>query len=232
MKHVTGFTLIAALLTLGCGARRFSVPLMPPLIPAPHALIAWSESFDRLNSDRWREVAVRRHSSYTAVELDGRSCLRAESQNGASILVARVEHNPDLYEWLSWDWRVDEPVQGEALGRKDGSDAAARVYVYFKTPGLPWQQRNLDYVWSAALPKGTMLNSAYSSQSKIIVVDSGSSSLGTWRHVDRNVEDDYRKAFGEDPPEVVAIGLMTDSDNTEGRSLAYFDDLKVSRVAP
>jgi len=121
-------------------------------------------------------------------------------------------------------------VEGEALDWKDGSDAAARVYVYFASRGLPWQKRNLDYVWSASLPVGTLLSSAYSSTSKILVVESGSASLGQWRTVERNLEDDFERAFGrQDLPDVIAIGLMSDTDNTGGDALAYFDELRVSR---
>jgi hypothetical protein len=118
------------------------------------------------------------------------------------------------------------------LGRKDGSDASARVYVYFETPGLPWQKRSLDYVWSTALPAGTILESAYSKTSKIIVVDTGTDSRGQWRGAVRNIEDDYRRCFGENPPAVVSIGVMVDTDNTRSDALAYFDDIRVSREHP
>jgi hypothetical protein len=102
--------------------------------------------------------------------------------------------------------------------------------VYFETPGLPWQKRNIDYVWSASLPVGTILSSAFSSSSKIIVVESGATALGQWRTVERNLEDDYEQCFGEDPPDVIAIGVMTDTDNTAGEAVAYYDDLHISKV--
>ena len=46
---------------------------------------------------------------------------------------------------------------------------------------------------------------------------------------ERNVGEDYRRCFGGDPPEVIAIGLMSDTDDTGGHALAYFDELRVSR---
>lgn len=173
---------------------------------------------------------MRHHTRYETTVLDGRSCLRAQSSAAASILLSAVRFDPETYEWLAWEWRVDQLVEGEALERKEGSDAAARVYVYFETKGLPWQKRSLDYVWSALLPVGTILDSAYSSESKIIVVESGSAPLGQWRTVERNLEDDYKRCFDEDLPDVIAIGLMSDTDDTGGRTLAYFDELRVSRL--
>ncbi|MBI1992678.1 MAG: DUF3047 domain-containing protein [Candidatus Omnitrophica bacterium] len=202
---------------------------MPPLISPPSPTL-WMESFDELRPERWREVEVHRQTRYQVVTLDGRRCLQAHSRAGASILLSQLRFNPNTYRWLSWRWRVDQLVEGEALHRKGGSDAAARVYVYFETKALPWQKRNLDYLWSAALPAGSVLESAYSSESKIIVAESGKERLGQWLAVERNLVDDHRRCFGADPPPVVAVGLMSDTDNTEGEALAYFDDLRISRL--
>ena len=212
-------------IAIGCRVRSLSVPFLPPL----QSPLLWAEPFDVLNPGRWHDVELRDHTQYRVVALDGRSCLRAESRAAASVLLSAVRFDPDVYEWLSWEWRVDRLVEREALERKAGSDAAARVYVYFETKGLPWQKRSLDYVWSASLPAGTILNSAYSADAKIIVVESGPASLGQWRAEERNIEADYRRCFGADPPHVIAIGLMSDTDNTGGEALAYFDELRISR---
>ncbi len=217
----------------GCSSRlaaQHGAAAIPPMVPAgADPAVLWSERFGLLDPNRWRQVSVRGYTDYDVVELEGRSCLRAKSQGTASILVTPVRFNPDTYEWLSWSWRVDRLVAEEHLERKDGSDAAARVYVYVESRGLPWQKRNLDYVWSATLPIGTILESAYTAESKIIVVESGPEHLGRWRRVTRNIEDDYKRCFGTRPPQVIALGLMSDADNTRGESLAYFDDVAVSR---
>jgi hypothetical protein len=207
-------------------------PIISPLIPSPKPSMLFLEPFHVLDPQRWREVEVDGQTHYTVEALEGEQILKAHSRSGASILLCPFRFDPDIYEWLSWRWRVDRLVEEEDLSRKGGSDAAARVYVYFATQGLPWQKRNIDYVWSAHLPVGTLLSSAYSGQSKILVVDSGPAHLGKWRTVNRNIEEDYERCFGQDPPDVVAIGLMVDTDNTRSEALAYFDDLMISRNKP
>ena len=82
-------------------------------------------------------------------------------------------------------------------------------------------------MWSASVPVGTILTSAFSRRAKIIVVESGREHLGRWRTVTRNLADDYRRAFGDEPPAVIAVGLMSDSDNTRSSTSAYFDDLRL-----
>ena len=213
------------LLAPGCATQQITVPLVPPLIAAPKSPIVWSEPFDALNRERWREVEIKHRTEYQAVSLDGRRCLQARSQGGASILLSPVRFNPETAPWVSWAWRVDQLVKGEALERKNGSDAAARIYVYFEAAGLPWQKRSLDYVWSASLPVGTIMSSAYSPESKILVVESGDQALGRWRAEERNLKEDYERCFGQHLPDVIAIGLMSDTDNTGAAALAYVDDL-------
>ena len=227
---------VSGLMVLGCAPQRVNISLMPPQIatsatarPSAPSSIVWQELFDAMPEAPWREVEVRRHTQYRVTELDDHRCLEARSHDGASILLHPVQFDPDTYEWLSWDWRVDQLVEGEALRTKGGSDAAARVYVYFDTRGLPWQKRSIDYVWSSTLPVGTLLDSAFSAESKIIVAESGTERLGQWRGVERNLEADYHRAFPGALPDVIAIGVMNDTDNTGGTALAYFDNLHVSK---
>lgn len=172
------------------------------------------------------------HAEFSVVDLEGERVLRAASRDTGSILLAALKFDPEDHEWISWRWRVDTFVEGENLKTKRGSDAPARVYVYFDTPGLPWQRRNIDYVWSDTLPVGTILPSAFSKASMIVVVESGRKHQGQWRRVARDLEADYKACFGEDPPEALAVGIMVDSDNTDSASLAYFDDLVISGRRP
>lgn len=47
--------------------------------------------------------------------------------------------------------------------------------------------------------------------------------------VRRNIVDDYRRAFGEDPPHVGAIAIMTDTDNTGETATAWYGDIVATR---
>jgi hypothetical protein len=64
-----------------------------------------------------------------------------------------------------------------------------------------------------------MIASPYAANSIMISVESGLSEAGKWLTETRNVYQDYRRAFGENPPEVGGIAIMTDSDDT-GESAA------------
>jgi hypothetical protein len=38
---------------------------------------------------------------------------------------------------------------------------------------------------------------------------------------------DYERAFGRTPPEIIGIGLMTDTDNTGAEVTAYYGDIRL-----
>ena len=48
---------------------------------------------------------------------------------------------------------------------------------------------------------------------------------GIWVTEERNVYEDYRARFGEDPSAIGAVALMTDTDNTGGEAEAYYGDI-------
>ena len=59
----------------------------------------------------------------------------------------------------------------------------------------------------------------------MIVVESGSSKLNTWIMEERNVYEDYKRAFGEDPPMISGVAIMTDTDNMRESAEAYYGDI-------
>jgi len=59
----------------------------------------------------------------------------------------------------------------------------------------------------------------------MIVVESGKMKAGAWVSESRNIFDDYKTAFGKEPPMITGIAIMTDSDNTGESALAYYGDI-------
>jgi len=128
--------------------------------------------------------------------------------------------------------------------RKSGDDYAARVYVAFRydpaTAGV-WERARfaalrllygryppglaLNYVWESRLPVGTVLDNAYSARAKIVVAQSGGALAGTWVTETHDIYADYRRIVGGggEPPRIEGIALMTDTDDTGERALAYYD---------
>ena len=56
-------------------------------------------------------------------------------------------------------------------------------------------------------------------------MESGEEKINQWICEERNILEDYRKAFGETPPMVSGVAIMTDTDNTGESATAYYGDI-------
>jgi hypothetical protein len=195
--------------------------------------------------DGWDRIRFGKNDSSTHYELvrgDSAVVLRARSDNGASGLITRPTVDLEQYPVLEWRWKADALPMGADITEKTADDAAARLYVTFDYDGLGLYDRlklmvlrrvgyaeapsrALNYLWASHHERGDVQPSPYTDQIMMIPVRSGSTRVGQWVHERRNVLRDYRRAFGEDPPPVNGVALMTDTDNTGGRATALYGDI-------
>ncbi|MDX1419806.1 MAG: DUF3047 domain-containing protein, partial [Rubricoccaceae bacterium] len=188
-----------------------------------------------------------RPSSYRLVHEGGVTVVRAEADGSASGLVRRIDIDPTRFPVLRWRWKVEGVVPGGSYTRRDGDDYAARVYVIFDYPvsalsfgdrlkyralqALGYRDlptRALNYVWANQPSARATRPNAYTDWVQMVPVERGSRHAGTWRDARRNVAEDYRAAFGEEPPPIAGIAIMTDADNTGARAVAYYGDLSMT----
>lgn len=187
-----------------------------------------------------------RDTTYTLVEEEGTIVVRAVSENAASALIYPLHIDLRRYPVLQWRWKVENVLEkGNALHR-DGDDYPARLYITFDADAadLSWFERlkfesyhllhgiypplaALNYLWANKLPVGSLLPNSYSPRVKMFVVNSGAAELGVWVTQERNIYEDYLRAFGEVPPAVTGIAIMTDTDNTGERATAYYGDIRL-----
>jgi hypothetical protein len=132
---------------------------------------------------------------------------------------------------VSWKWKVLSFPKKSAVAKEGGTwierdDYAARFYIIF--PKLAFTHtKSLEYVWDEKLPEGTIMDSPYFKNIKIVVIESGNANLNKWVQEKRNVCEDYIKAFGSKPGMAGAIAIMTDTDNTQSTAEAQYDEIKV-----
>ena len=80
------------------------------------------------------------------------------------------------------------------------------------------------YVWEPRAPAGSVIVNPRTDRIRKIVVESGPAKLRQWREYRRNIADDYRLAFGEEPGALLAVAYMTDSDNTQAEAEAWYGE--------
>jgi hypothetical protein len=182
-------------------------------------------------------------TAYGVVEVDGAAALEAHAGEGGSGLYRKIRIDLKRHPVLEWRWRVprDPDTRLEISSRAsplvrlslafhgdpaklDFDDRTKlRLAKRLTVNGLPYA--SLLYVWMYDVAAETVVHSPHTDRVRMIVVESGAQRIGEWVSIRRNVLEDYRRAFGEEPSDVLAVGLMTDPGDDGSRRRSFYGDI-------
>jgi len=189
-------------------------------------------------------------TTYRLVKEGNATIVRAISSAQSSGWIRPVSVDPKEYPILQWRWKISNVIQKSDVRKRSGDDYAARIFLLF--PAAPTQPKSLfvsfrnkvatllfgqygfpqaiNYVWENKTPRGTFVPSAYYPDSVVmLVVRNHQDPPNTWITEQRNFYEDYRKAFGQDPPRLAGCAILTDTDNTRESVTAYYGDILVKK---
>jgi len=186
------------------------------------------------------------HTQYILVKDGDTVVIKAVSRASASGLLKKIRIDPHKYPFVRWKWKICNIYKNGDVTKKTGDDYPARIYITFEYApdriGL-WEKIKfnlakqfygeyppsaaINYIWASHAPIGTIISNPYTERTKMIVVRSGKKALNTWINEERNLFDDYIRAFGEKPPMISGIAIMTDSDNTKESATAFYGDIQL-----
>jgi hypothetical protein len=156
--------------------------------------------------------------------------IKAESLGTRSSLFKDIGNIEKDYPILSWKWKVSNVVRSAIETRKDRHDAAAKVMVVFEREtsfnflgGEPAGLR-IEYIWANRLPKGHIFDHPGEKDCKIFILESGEGKVGQWVSEMRNLHKDFVEAFKTSPPGVIAIGIQTDTDQSNEMVTTYYSE--------
>lgn len=198
----------------------------------------------------WYPFVMRRDKGmtrYVTAEDGGRTVLRAHAQASSTALICPVDIDPSSYPWLDWEWKVGAIDDRANVAEGDRDDSPARLMVSFDGDmsrlglgdllffeqvelftGKRLAYATLMYVWDPVLPVGTVVNYSRSSRVRYLVVESGHQRLGQWVSYRRNLAEDYRKVFGEEPGRLLSVAVMTDTDDLKMTTDVLYGDVSLS----
>ncbi|MEX0770883.1 MAG: DUF3047 domain-containing protein [Balneolaceae bacterium] len=164
---------------------------------------------------------------YEVMQEDGNKFLRFDGVKGVHLNFPLKEvENLSIREHpiLSWRWRAHILPEGAREDKNSLNDVTASIYVVYS---LNWLRipRVIRYTWSSTLPVGKELSMNFN-QMKILVVESGRENTGKWKTFERNIYADYRKFFGDHPPnKPLAILILSDGVSTGSPVRADYDNI-------
>ncbi|MFO1283319.1 MAG: DUF3047 domain-containing protein [Burkholderiales bacterium] len=202
----------------------------------------------------WRPLTfpkIARHTRYALVADPQRgTVVEARSDASASGLVRPIEVDPRDGWRLAWSWKTERVIERGDVSRREGDDYPVRLYVTFRMPagrlsafdrmtraaagllfGDEVPDAGLSYIWDTRAPAGSIVTNPYTERVRMIVVESGRERLGRWIDYERDLAADWRAAFGDDPPPITGIAIMTDADNTGETARSWYGDIALRRGA-
>lgn len=171
--------------------------------------------------------------------------LNAKADAAASGMNHPVKFDIRASPTIQFRWKVANLIEGADNSVAAKEDSPVRIVLGFdgdkskltfseKTSSfvaktatgreLPYAQ--LVYVWSNRAPVGTVIPNPHTRRVQMVVAVSGPSQVGKWVTVTRNVAEDFKKAFGEEPGIMTDVGILTDTDNTGGSVEAWYGDIR------
>jgi Protein of unknown function (DUF3047) len=163
---------------------------------------------------------------FTVVADGPRRTLRMRSENDNSTISKKVRLAVRQVPILIWRWKiVTLPAKADSRHRET-DDQAAQLYVSF--PRFPERIRSriIGYVWDTTAPAGTIVQSPSAGAVTYVVVRSGPADAGRWLTETRNVYQDYKQIYGEEPPEEIRlVSLAIDSNDTHSVAESFIGEI-------
>jgi len=194
---------------------------------------------------------IERHTVYSLVKDRDTEVVKAVAESSASGLAREIKINPKEYPIVEWRWKVSNILKKGDVHIKEGDDYPARIYITFEYDpsklgffekatykvgrllyGEDLPLAAINYIWESKAPIGTMIPNPYTDRVMMFVVESGVEKLNQWVSEKRNVYEDYKKAFGQEPPMISGVAIMTDTDNTGESAAAYYGDILFRKTKP
>jgi len=184
------------------------------------------------------------------VQDGGRTVLHAIAAGSASGLTRHAGFSLAEQPIASWSWKVSRLVAGADNSKARTEDAPARLilafegdksklarldqaalYISSKVYGREMPYATLMYIWANKAPVGTLIENPHTRRVQMVVASSGAAGVGAWQKLSRNVLEDYRRAFKEEPGRLLTYGVMSDTDNTGESVEAWYGEIEFQAVA-
>lgn len=158
----------------------------------------------------------------------GVNFLHLFSVNDTFGLKKEISFDIRRYPYLSWRWRVTLLPKGGDIRKRETDDQAGQIYVIFPKFPAMINSRSVGYIWDTRAPAGfSGISTAYSKM-RYIILQSGNSKLNQWLLETRNVYEDYKSLFQEEPPLVGAVLIYINSQHTESSAACDYSDIYFS----
>lgn len=226
------------------------LPLLPRLVKAAEGDALFSSAAPGTMPKGWAKVPIndsKTPTDYALVRDGDLTVLRGQAKSAASMFMHEGGVDLSKTPIVRWRWKVGKMPSGADNSVASKEDSAARLVFTFEgdRSTLPFLERTkmsvadslsgqelpyatLMYVTSSVATPGQRIVNPHTRRIQMYVAGKAEDALGRWVTLERDVEADFRAAFGEAPKKMLAYGVMSDSDNTGTEAEAWYGDISFS----
>jgi hypothetical protein len=172
-----------------------------------------------------------RYDRFSVVESGDRKALHLRSERDSSNIAKDIKGKVDLKETpiLEWSWKAVTLPKGADSRRRETDDQAAQLYVAWPRFPEAVRSRIIGYIWDTTAPAGATVKSEKNATVTYVVVRSGSADLGKWITERRNVREDFKRIYGEEPESPGGVSFGIDSDDTESTAESFMGTIRFTK---
>lgn len=170
---------------------------------------------------RYATIGGRPAYVFTVAQEDGRRALHLKSHDDHSTIAKTIRVDLRATPILEWTWKIVELPAGADIRRRETSDLTGHIFLAWPRFPALLRTRLIGYVWDTTAPAQTVEKSQKTGAVTFFIVRSGPRDLNRWLTERRNVSEDYRRAFGEDPLNPQAVVVSIDTNDTHSGAEAF-----------
>jgi hypothetical protein len=233
----------AALLLSGCATNAELDGVQREFPAASDAWVAASRVGTPEDLMKWEHYQLpgKRPTYFGAHRWQGRDALVARADGSVSMIRRKLQVLPQDLGSIQFSWLLDALNTDSDMAHAQADDASVRIVLAFGgdrrnfsprnamlselahvLSGEPLPYATMMYSWCPQRPVGATIVNPRTDRIRTLVVESGDQGLGRWQDYKRDIAADFRSVFGEEPGPLLAVGLMTDADNTQSKTIAWY----------
>ena len=182
----------------------------------------------KFNEEELQTLKVRKIKKLTDYSIgsnENGNYLKAEAEGQASGLGKEIKIDLNKTPYLNITWKIEKNLFGINERSKKGHDYAARVFVIKKTGSTALSNRAINYVFSSNENIGEFWTSPFTKKSIDFVLATTNINDNEWVSVKTNVKNDFKKLHNLDVEELNGVAIMSDTDNSKKKSIAYYQNI-------
>ena len=171
---------------------------------------------------------VKGKTKWTLGSNENGNFIKSEAEGKGSGLGKEVKIDLLKTPFINITWKVEKDLSGIVENSKNGHDYAARVFVVKKTGSTALSNRAINYVFSSNNDIDQSWPSPYTKKSIDYVLSTTKNNLNEWVTVKANVREHFKKLHDLDIKELTGVAIMTDTDNSKLKAIAYYQNIYFS----